>query len=445
MRKPGIAGVAVFLAGVFACSSETRSGSSPGDRSPDASKSTTVTTSDSGGPSVPEAGAPDAQPDAGNVVGAPPTGTPPVLTPGVWKEITPPGVNLATGCCTAYPNVGFNGNTFGATALEIEAGHPYTLLLSVDVEGIWKTTDGGSTWKRLGTVPAAPTNGETLTYLDSPIGVRIDPDDPQHLYATEGVRGNALGFWVSHDGGETWKKPAGFVEAEKSATNDVTTLVVDPTDFKHVLIGSHSPWANNTVAGILETKDGGETFVLHPSNWPSGGSIGINFFFDRALGIGSSATWLVSTDGAGMFLTDDSAKTWKKVSDMGAVHGGNGAIYFTANHAAYAGGNNTILRSTDQGMSWSAVGPHTQDGYYQIIGDGNVLYAQSANTGKNTTGPTPYLTSLETDGVTWTLYQGGAQTFTDGPCSMRFDPVNRILYSANWDGGLWALKVLPSP
>ncbi|HEX7668973.1 MAG TPA: hypothetical protein VF395_05300 [Polyangiaceae bacterium] len=55
----------------------------------------------------------------------------------------------------------------------------------------------------------------------------------------------------------------------------------------------------------------------------------------------------------------------------------------------------------------------------------------------------PYVTSPETDGVTWTPYREGAQKFTDGPCSMRFDPVNRILYSANWGAGLWALKVLP--
>ena len=47
-----------------------------------------------------------------------------------------------------------------------------------------------------------------------------------------------------------------------------------------------------------------------------------------------------------------------------------------------------------------------------------------------------------TDGKTWTPYQGGAQKFTDGPAAMAFDPANRILYSANWAAGFWALKVL---
>ena len=54
----------------------------------------------------------------------------------------------------------------------------------------------------------------------------------------------------------------------------------------------------------------------------------------------------------------------------------------------------------------------------------------------------PYYVSSESDGTQWTPYQGGAQKFGNGPYMMRFDPVNKILYSANWGAGLWALKVL---
>jgi hypothetical protein len=51
-------------------------------------------------------------------------------------------------------------------------------------------------------------------------------------------------------------------------------------------------------------------------------------------------------------------------------------------------------------------------------------------------------TSPESDGLKWTGYQGGAQKFGNGPYRMRFDKVNRIIYSGNWDSGVWALKVL---
>jgi photosystem II stability/assembly factor-like uncharacterized protein len=402
---------------------------------------------DTGSPPTHDGSTPktDASPlDATAPVDAMPTGPTPTLTAGTWVNITPSGVNLAPGCCTTYPNVGYENNTFGIDWIEIDPSNPYTLYACADVEGIWKTTDGGSTWKRLGTPPAAPTYASTVTYLDSPIRVRVDPKDSKHLSATEGVRGNALGFWVSNDGGDTWTQPPGFITAEKMATNDVTTMVVDPTDFNHVLVGSHSPWAMMGNAGILETKDGGETFVLHPpqADWPSG-SLGIQFLFDPAKGVGNAETWLASVSGIGLLRTTDSGTTWNLVSTSGTMHGGENELYFAKNGAVYAGANNTMLRSTDEGASWTSVGPQSQDGYYQVIGDGNVLYGQSANTGTNTTGPAPYVTSKETDGLTWSPYQSGVQTFSDGPYVMRFDSVNRILYSANWDAGVWALKVLP--
>jgi photosystem II stability/assembly factor-like uncharacterized protein len=359
-----------------------------------------------------------------------PTGTPPSLTPGVWANITPQGVDLSN-----------PSRTYGATVVEVDPRNTATVYLSVDQMGMWKSTDAGASWARLGSPPAQPNYGTTVTYLDSPIEVRVDPGNSGHLYATQGVRGNTLGFWVSMDAGNSWAQPPGFIAVKASATNDVTLLAVDPTDFNHVLVGSHSPWVQGPT-GVLETRDGGNTFIMHPGagNWA--GTIGINFLFDPAHGVGNGQTWLVGSDGDGLWRTTNSGSTWSQVSTYSAVHGGNRSLYFSKAGAIYAGGNNQMLRSTDQGSTWTLVGPRFQDGYYQVIGDGNVLYAQEANTGGNSVGPQPYITSPETDGVNWTNYQGGAQKFSDGPYTMRFDPVNRILYSANWRAGLWALKVL---
>jgi hypothetical protein len=369
-----------------------------------------------------------------------PTGQPPKLFSGIWTNITPPGVNLSPGCCPS----GFNGNTFGVTLVEVDPNNPAIVYIGVDVEGIWKSTDEGATWTRLGSPPPMPDYGTVEKYLDSPTALRVDPHDSKHLYATQGVRGTTLGFWVSTDGGETWVQPPGFIAIAKTATNDLSEIAVDPTDFNHVLVGSHSPWGGGSVPhGILETKDGGNTFVLHPAITPAAGSgtFGINFLYAPKLGIGDSQTWLVATDGAGTWRTSDSGMTWTQVSDAGCVHGGNGDVYYTKDGVAYLGGNHQMMRSTDNGLTWTLVGPSFQDGYYQVIGDGQSLYAQVANTGGNTVGPQPYITSSESDGVNWTPYQNGMQTFTDGPYTMRFDPIDRIIYSANWDAGLWALKL----
>ncbi|MGB8579569.1 MAG: glycoside hydrolase [Candidatus Sulfotelmatobacter sp.] len=64
--------------------------------------------------------------------------------------------------------------------------------------GLFKSTDGGNTWRQL-------SNG--LPKDLSQIYVTIAPSDPHRLYATIGVASGALAFYRSDDAGETWSKP----------------------------------------------------------------------------------------------------------------------------------------------------------------------------------------------------------------------------------------------
>ena len=104
-----------------------------------------------------------------------------------------------------------------------------------------------------------------------PLHVRIDPNDSNHLYAGDGVRGSSPGFFVSTDGGINFVKPQGFVDALKAAsigTDDIYEVAADPSDFKHLLLSFHSAWGWtdtkwNMDAGVLESKDGGTTWIVH--------------------------------------------------------------------------------------------------------------------------------------------------------------------------------------
>jgi photosystem II stability/assembly factor-like uncharacterized protein len=64
--------------------------------------------------------------------------------------------------------------------------------------GLYKSTDGGNTWKQL--VQGLPGAKEGL----GRIGVGISPSNPQRLYATVDSRVNS-GVYRSDDGGESWK------------------------------------------------------------------------------------------------------------------------------------------------------------------------------------------------------------------------------------------------
>jgi hypothetical protein len=340
---------------------------------------------------------------------------------------------------------------FGTAEVTLDPSDPCTLYLCSDLAGLWKTTDAGSNWQLLGDPSQIGTT--TTGYLDSPIAVRVDPNDSKHLYATQGVRGKTLGFWVSMDGGQTWAVPQGFQTISATTTSDVTSIDVDPSDFKHVLVGSHSAWKGLSNGGIMETKDGGDTWVAHQPDpsWDSG-SMGVHFLFAPDLGIGDAQTWLVGTNGEGLWRTTDSGAHFTRVTptgvwpDFSIAHGGH-QIYYASDHTLYAGAFVYPIRSTDNGLTWTSLKTLPYASFYSVVGDGKRLYTQVSFTGDNGGhGQQPYYVSDETDGLTWKAYDPlgkGPQTFFDGPFVMRFDAANGILYSANWDEGLWALEVMP--
>lgn len=357
-----------------------------------------------------------------------PTGTPPVLTPGVWTAITPP-VDMS--------------DTYGLAWFEIDPSNPNILYACIDERGLWKTTDRGTSWKKVGN-------------LDSPIAVRVDPRNGQRLLATQGVRGATLGFWISEDGGDSFHPSPGF--ESMSPTHDVTTLAVDPSNFDHFLVGSHSAWEGYPNGGILESKDGGETFIAHPPVPEfSTGSMGLAFLYNPALGIGNSDTWLVATDGEGLWRTADGGAHFTRVTpkldkdgkelypNFSITHGGT-QLYYTSTGVLYAGLFVYPARSMDNGVTWEMLDGLPYAHYYSVYGDGKTLYTQISFTGDNAgRGPQPYLTSLESDGTTWKPYDPsgkGPQTFDNGPFRMLFEASNGILYSSNWRAGLLALKVV---
>jgi len=65
--------------------------------------------------------------------------------------------------------------------------------------GLYKSADGGSTWRRLSN--GLPTAEQGL----GRIGVGISPSDPRRMYATVGADGDLGGVYRSDDAGESWR------------------------------------------------------------------------------------------------------------------------------------------------------------------------------------------------------------------------------------------------
>jgi photosystem II stability/assembly factor-like uncharacterized protein len=354
----------------------------------------------------------------------------PALEVGVWKKISPAGVAFHSG----------GGDDVFTQGIVVDPCNPATLYLSVssfDVKGgkpgVYKTTDAGSTWKVVGN-------------LDEPIHVRIDPKDPNHLYAVDGVRGATMGFWVSRDAGNTWTMPAGFNDLKsKMFQYDTYDVAADPADFNHVLVTSHSGWGQSSGddSGVLESKDGGDTWTVRGPLKGWGHGNGIWF-------LSNSNTWLFGSQGDGFWRTSDGGGTWSQVVPTACApecnvgnnmqHGGGG-VYRSKNGNLYAGGTPHLMRSKDDGATWTLLAPYA--GYNTIIGDGTSLYsAPNQEPGALGAG---FITAPETNDTMWTAYPGGTVLNggggASGPFEMAFDSANRIVYAGCWSAGVWALKV----
>jgi photosystem II stability/assembly factor-like uncharacterized protein len=344
---------------------------------------------------------------------------PPVAPmPGVWRDITPPSIDPSAMPCTD---------------IQFDPSHPSTLFAYCGAGGgIWRSGDAGATWSAIGNLPMPNAFGRIL----------IDPKDSSHLYACGSVINNpAQGFWVSHDGGVTWAIPPAFIAGASTTWNyDVYNMVVDPTDFNHVVMTFHYYWPGYNNAGLLESLDGGASFIAHPPQAFMDHAQGIAMLYNPALGLGDAKTWLLGGGyGPGLFRTTDGGANWTKVSDLSQDHGGFDAHYSRQGYL-YIGATNGVYRSTDNGVTWEQETMGLPGGYfYSVIGDGNYLYTSNAFVGVDYNNP--MFVSKEggaDEGRQWSAYS--SQTLPSGPWKMTFDPVDRVLYNATW-GRVWALTV----
>ena len=190
------------------------------------------------------------------------------------------GVFRSTDGGKTFTKVLYRDENTGASAVALDPGNPevvYAVLWAARQgpwengewqgpgSGLFKSSDGGTTWKQL--TVGLPTFAEGL----GRIGFSVSPADPRRIYATVDGPAEKAGIYVSDDAGESFSRTNGE-ERVWGRGSDFAALCAHPKNRDEV-------WAANT--STYRSTDGGRTFtpvkgapggddyhsiVIHPEN-----------------------------------------------------------------------------------------------------------------------------------------------------------------------------------
>jgi photosystem II stability/assembly factor-like uncharacterized protein len=208
-----------------------------------------------------------------------------------------------------------------------DASGKITLFVGAASGGVWKSTDGGTTFKPVFDEQPVQSIG----------AIALDPSNPKNVWVGSGeswTRNSVSigdGVYKSTDAGETWTH-VGLPNSER-----ISKILVDPRSADTVYACAPGKlWSDSPERGLYKTTDGGGTWqlILKGANLSTGcGSIALD---PRAPDVLFASLW------------DFRRKGW---------------IYRSGGEGPTAFSGSGLYRSADAGKSWTEVTPQANKGF----------------------------------------------------------------------------------
>ncbi len=301
---------------------------------------------------------------------------------------------------------------------------------------IWKTNNNGTTFD-----PVFDNYGAYSIGC-----LKMDPNNPNVIWAGTGENNHqrALGYgdgvYKTVDGGQSWKN-MGLKDSRQ-----VGMIAIDPRNSNVVYVAAEgSVWGPGGDRGLYKTTDGGKTWekileisentgvnnvVLHPTNPDI-------IFASSEQRRRHVFTKIGGGPETALYKSEDAGKTWRKLESgiPGVDKGGMGIaispvdpnIWYAMIEAALD--KSGFFRSTDMGESWSKMSDHHESGQYY-----NEIYCDPKNADKVYSMET--VSSFTTDGgKTWNSVGNNDRHVDDH--AFWIEPEDVYHFMIGGDGGVY--------
>jgi photosystem II stability/assembly factor-like uncharacterized protein len=251
------------------------------------------------------------------------------------------------------------------TSLAGVADKPDLFYMATAGGGIWETKDYGHNWKNI---------SDKYFQTGSIGAIAIAPSDPKVIYAGTGdpaIRNTFLtgdGMYKSTDAGKTWSR----IGLEN--TEVISWIIVDPNDPNVVYVAAMGHvWAPNPERGVFKTTDGGRTWqkILYVNEDTGAITMAMDprnpQVLYAAMWQAYRRHWTFSSGGpgSGIYKTTDGGTHWSNVSRNPGLPAGifgkvglavapsDSNVVYALVQANYKPGHpGGLFRSDDGGKSW---------------------------------------------------------------------------------------------
>ena len=320
-------------------------------------------------------------------------------------------------------------------------GERITLWVGTAGGGVWRSKDTGTTW--------SPVFDK---YAMSIGALRVSAKDPNLVWVGTGESwarnsvGYGDGVYKTTDGGDTWKR-MGLEKTER-----IARIVIHPSRPDTVLVAATGPLFNDSPErGIYRTTDGGKTWTktLYVDARTGGADVAMD---PQNPEIVYAAMWSVRRQawtftsggpGSGLYKSVDCGQTWRRLT-AGLPAGELGRIGIAVSparasrvYAVVEAKSNALYRSNDSGEHWVKGNDSSNDVTWRPFYFANVVADPKLPERVYKGGLT--LSASEDSGTTFTRAGGGrgSAPYHSDLHAVWVDPRNNEFIVIGTDGGVY--------